>query len=62
MGGKSSRMLKLREMVFQGIMLGPILRNLFHADVNRACAKFDFDEIMYADDLLCIFKDTSTKQ
>ena len=40
-------------MVFQWIMLGPLLRNLFFADAAEAPAAHGFDHVVFADDLNC---------
>ena len=50
-GGALSRDLGLSDMVYQGIVLGPVLWNLFYGDVQEACAAADFLELVYADDL-----------
>ena len=49
-GQRSDKML-LRNMVFQGTVLGPTLWNLFHKDARRAFHEAGFVEIVYADDL-----------
>ena len=41
----------LEDMVFQGIVLGPILWNLFFGDARVAIEAAKFLEIIYADDL-----------
>ena len=51
-GGVSSRRYVLENMVFQGTVLGPILWNLFFADVSEAVVAIDgFDDTKFADDL-----------
>ena len=49
-GQRPSKML-LRNMVFQGTVLGPTLWNLFYEDAWRAIHEAGFVEIVYADDL-----------
>ena len=41
----------LKNMVFQGTVLGPSLWNLFYEDARRAIHETGFEEIVYADDL-----------
>ena len=41
----------LRNMVFQGTVLGPTLWNLFYEDARRAIQEAGFVEIVNADDL-----------
>ena len=41
----------LRDMIFQGTVLGPTLWNLFYEDVRHALNECFFKEIVYADDL-----------
>ena len=49
-GRRSNKML-LKNMVFQGTVLGPTLWNLFHEDARRAIHESGFVEIAFADDL-----------
>ena len=49
-GQRSDKML-LRNMVFQGTVLGPTLWNLSHEDARRALHEAGFVEIAHADDL-----------
>ena len=41
----------LKNMVFQGTVLGPSFWNLFYEDAPRAIHETGFEEIVYADDL-----------
>ena len=41
----------LKNMVFQGTVLGPSLWNMFYEDARRAIHETGFEEIVYADDL-----------
>ena len=51
-GGAMSNEMSLMNMVFQGTVTGPILRNLFFEDARRAINEcFSFTEVVYADDL-----------
>ena len=50
-GGKFSRDMVLRDMVYQGIVLGPPLWNLFFEDAAIAIRFNEFCEIVFADDL-----------
>ena len=49
--GHFSDKMVLKNMVFQGTVLGPSLWNLFHEDARRAIQETGFEEIVYADDL-----------
>ena len=49
--GTNSDQRPLRDMVFQGTVLGPPLWNLFFADARLAIEDAGFEEIVYADDL-----------
>ena len=42
----------LVNMVFQGTVLGPVLWNIFYADVCRPVRKHHFVESIFADDLI----------
>ena len=55
-GGKFSRDMKIHNMVYQGTVLGPPLWNIYYADAALAVKRYDFLEIIFADDLNC-FKD-----
>ena len=50
-GGTRSKPFLIKDMVFQGTVLGPQLWNLFFEDAKRAINEFMYDEIVYADDL-----------
>jgi hypothetical protein len=50
-GGAQSDAMLLRDMVFQGTVLGPDLWNLFFADASQATKELFFTEVVYADDL-----------
>ena len=50
-GGALSKDLGVSDIVYQGTVLGPVLWNLFYADVKDACEATDFLEIVFADDL-----------
>jgi hypothetical protein len=50
-GGAKSIPFTIKDMVFQGIVLGPQLWNLFFEDAKRASNEFLDEEIVYADDL-----------
>ena len=52
-GGKSSSDQLLRDMVYQGTVLGPGLWNIMYEDARIAIALCLFIEIIYADDLNC---------
>ena len=43
----------LVNMLFQGTVWGPVLWNIYYEDVWCPVRKADFDESVYADDLLC---------
>ena len=49
-GGKFSRDMVLRDMVYQGAVLGPPLWNLFFEDAATAIRFHEFCEIVVADD------------
>ena len=49
-GAKSMPFL-IKNMVFQGTVLGPQLWNLFFEDARRAIREFFYEEMVYADDL-----------
>ena len=49
--GQFSDKMVLKNMVFQGTVLGPTLWNLFYEDARRAIHETGFEEIVYADDL-----------
>ena len=55
-GGKFSRDMKIKNMVYQGTVLGPPLWNIYYADAALAVNLHGFLEIIFADDLNC-FKD-----
>ena len=51
-GGASSALFHLQDMVYQGTVLGPLLWNIFFADVSDAVlAQDDFLDAKFADDL-----------
>ena len=50
-GGATSKPFIIKNMVFQGTVLGPQLWNLFFDDARRAINEFLYEEIVYADDL-----------
>ena len=50
-GGDMSAAMTLKDMVFQGTVLGPQLWNLFFADAAESIKDVHYDEIIYADDL-----------
>ncbi len=49
--GCQSKMFSLRNMVFQGTVIGPTLRDAFFAGVALQVRRCGFQEIMFADDL-----------
>ena len=49
--GRQSVFLRLRDMVFQGTVLGPSLWNACNGDARLAVGNLDFQEAIYADDL-----------
>ena len=49
--GAQSTTFNIKDMVFQGTVLGPQLWNLFFADAAAAIREFMFFEMVYADDL-----------
>ena len=55
-GGKFSKDMQIRNVVYQGIVLGPPLWNIYYADASIAVNMHEFLEIVFADDLNC-FKD-----
>ena len=50
-GGARSEPYLIKDMVYQGTVLGPTLWNLFFEDAAEAIKEYMFDEILYADDL-----------
>ena len=50
-GGKFSRDVKIKNMVYQGTVLGPPLWNIYYADAALAVNLIGFLEIIFADDL-----------
>jgi hypothetical protein len=50
-GGAKSAPFWIRDMVYQGTVLGPQLWNLFFEDACRAIQEFMFQEVVFADDL-----------
>jgi hypothetical protein len=50
-GGAHSVEMPLKNMVFQGTVLGPTLWNLFFEDARLAINEYFFTEVVYADDL-----------
>ena len=50
-GGETSDEIPVRDMVYQGTVLGPILWNVFYEDARRAVEERLFTEVVYADDL-----------
>ena len=49
--GQASNQIDLRDMLFQGTVLGPTLWNTFYADSSAAIRQAGFSEIVFADDL-----------
>eukprot|EP00969_Alexandrium_andersonii_P334384 14776217-Alexandrium_andersonii.AAC.1 len=49
--GRSSREIRMPDMVYQGTVFGPSLRNLFFAAARRAIRSSGFSELVYVDDL-----------
>ena len=49
--GENSTQLALKDMLFQGTVLGPTLWNAFYNDSAKAVRSSDFREIVFADDL-----------
>ena len=49
--GKMSVAMLLKDMVFQGAVLGPTLWNLFFEDARKTLNEWFFEEAVYADDL-----------
>ena len=52
-GGKFSRDMNIKDMVYQGTVLGPPLWNVYYADAALAVNLVGFLEIVFADDLTC---------
>ena len=50
-GGQFPRDMVIRDMVYQGIVLGPLLWNIFSEDAAKAIRLNEFCEIVFADDL-----------
>ena len=50
-GGKLSREVVLKDMVFQGTVWGPVFWNLFYGDAAQAVRDALFEELVFADDL-----------
>jgi hypothetical protein len=50
-GGAKSRPFTIKDMVFQGTVLGPQLWNLFFEDARKAINEFFYEEAVFADDL-----------
>ena len=50
-GGAKSAPFSLKDMIFQGTVLGPPLWNAFYADVAGPVRKEGFQETVFADDL-----------
>jgi hypothetical protein len=50
-GGEKSEEVILKNMVFQGTVLGPPLWNMFYEDARRAIEECFFTEVVFADDL-----------
>ena len=50
-GGTTSKLMALRDMVFQGTVTGPTLWNLFFGDSREAINECFYTEVVYADDL-----------
>ena len=59
-GGSKSAPFCIRDMVYQGTVLGPQLWNLFFEDAAEAINEYTFEEIVYADDLNAYKEFTST--
>ena len=51
MGGAQSAEMLLKNMVYQGTVLGTILWNQFFEDARFAISEYHFTEVVYADDL-----------
>ena len=50
-GGAKSDEFSIKDMIYQGTVLGPPLWNTFFEDASAAIREFSFEEIVYADDL-----------
>lgn len=50
-GGALSVEMALKNMIYQGNVLGPLLWNLFYEDARLPIQKASFTEVVYADDL-----------
>jgi hypothetical protein len=50
-GGEKSSPFRIQDMVFQGIVLGPRLWNLFFEDAAASIKEWMYEEIIFADDL-----------
>ena len=65
--GKASSPMHLQNMIYQGTVLGPPLRNAFYADANNSIRQEGFCEIVFADDLnayreySCTFRDSTLR-
>ena len=51
--GRQSESLVLKDMVYQGTVLGPPLCNCFYEDARVAVSSLGFQEVVYADDFNC---------
>ena len=52
-GGEFSKDMSIQNMVYQGMVLGPPLWNVYYADAAAAVNLIGFLEIVFADDLNC---------
>ena len=50
-GGQFSRDMVIRDIVYQGTIIGPLLWNVFYEDAAMAIRVHEFCEIVFADDL-----------
>ena len=53
-GGRKSAEFQLKDMLFQGTVLGPILWALFFADARKAWWAVGYDLVVFADNLTLI--------
>ena len=50
-GRQKSDSFRIKDMVYQGTVLGPQLWNLFFEDAYKAIREYWFEEVVFADDL-----------
>ena len=50
-GGEMSINILMKDMIFQGAMLGPLSWNIFFSDVGRILSADGFLDVTFADDL-----------